>query len=203
MSDENGQVQKAAKKAMSYQNGKIYKVVNDLNDFVYIGSTTQPLPKRWGLHKSASQKKSNKFYDAVRELGSEHFRIVLIENFPCGSRAELEAREYSVQKNSDATKLYNSIIGGKHPQDLCDRRSEAMKGEKNHFFARGGITHDERKCALSFRFRWSEDGQRCTKSFSYGTKRSKEMAYMAALAEQERVYPLKNSDYLAELPCDL
>ena len=36
---------------MDYKNGKIYKIVSDLTDKIYIGSTTQPLYKRHSKHK--------------------------------------------------------------------------------------------------------------------------------------------------------
>ena len=38
-----------------YENGKIYKIVNDVDDDIYIGSTTQPLCKRFGDHKAMSK----------------------------------------------------------------------------------------------------------------------------------------------------
>ena len=35
----------------NYQNGKIYKIINDENDLVYYGSTTVPLWQRIGNHR--------------------------------------------------------------------------------------------------------------------------------------------------------
>ena len=31
---------------MDYKNGKIYQILNNVNDDVYVGSTTQPLCKK-------------------------------------------------------------------------------------------------------------------------------------------------------------
>ena len=39
---------------MDYKNGKIYQILNNINDEVYVGSTIQPLSKRFYCHKSQS-----------------------------------------------------------------------------------------------------------------------------------------------------
>ena len=38
-----------------YNNGKIYKIVSDSTDKIYVGSTTQPLSKRHYEHKKNFQ----------------------------------------------------------------------------------------------------------------------------------------------------
>ncbi len=38
----------------NYQSGKIYKIVNDIDDRIYIGSTTYPLHKRLYKHKTSA-----------------------------------------------------------------------------------------------------------------------------------------------------
>jgi hypothetical protein len=43
-------------KINKYHNGKIYKLVNDVDDKVYIGSTCQPLYKRLYEHKNDCKK---------------------------------------------------------------------------------------------------------------------------------------------------
>ena len=40
---------------MDYKNGKIYQILNNVNDAVYVGSTTQPLCKRLYNHKQNSK----------------------------------------------------------------------------------------------------------------------------------------------------
>ena len=40
---------------MGYNNGKIYQILNNINDEVYVGSTIQPLCKRLYKHKSNSR----------------------------------------------------------------------------------------------------------------------------------------------------
>ena len=38
------------KKMNKYEHSKIYKIVNDVDDMVYVGSTIKPLDKRWLTH---------------------------------------------------------------------------------------------------------------------------------------------------------
>lgn len=78
-----------------YEHGKIYKLVNDIDDDIYVGSTHHPLVKRLSLHRShAKGKRRNcKVYGHLNEVGLENVRIELIEEYPCTCRKELEDRE--------------------------------------------------------------------------------------------------------------
>ncbi len=81
-----------------YQRGKIYKIVCDICDEIYVGSTTEPtLAKRLGNHRTDSrqeEKKSKPLFQHVASHGGwANFRIVLVENFPCNSKDELCQRE--------------------------------------------------------------------------------------------------------------
>lgn len=78
-----------------YSKGKIYKIENDIDDEVYIGSTVQPLCERWGGHKREinRNKYKCKLYQKIREYGVEHFKIVLVEEYPCDNVEQLKAKE--------------------------------------------------------------------------------------------------------------
>ena len=81
-----------------YQKGKIYKLVSDHTDEIYIGSTIQKLCKRLGTHakdckvKNCSSKK-------LFELGK--VKIILIENYPCNSKEELLKHERNYIETMD------------------------------------------------------------------------------------------------------
>jgi hypothetical protein len=77
---------------VNYQNGKVYKIINEKNEIVYIGSTTQELLcDRYKTHKHKAP----------------NHKIILIENYPCNSRQELCMREQQViEENND---LLNEI----------------------------------------------------------------------------------------------
>ena len=61
-----------------YSKGKIYKITNDYNDYVYIGSTCDTLSKNFSKHKTESKSRNNPLYKLMNEIGFERFRIELI-----------------------------------------------------------------------------------------------------------------------------
>ena len=70
-----------------YQNGKIYKLVCDNSPLVYYGSTYRKLFDRLASHKYNKSCCSRELFE------KGNVSIHLIENYPCNSRKELEARE--------------------------------------------------------------------------------------------------------------
>jgi hypothetical protein len=85
---------------VNYQNAKIYKIITDLSDKVYIGSTTKKyLSQRLQGHRDDYikwQKHKINHVSSIElfeEFGFENCRIVLIENYPCNSKDELISRE--------------------------------------------------------------------------------------------------------------
>lgn len=81
-----------------YENGKIYKIVCNLTNNVYIGSTCEPtLAKRLGKHKSnykdylAGKSKGNN--SVFKILENNDYNIILLEKFPSKSKDELLSRE--------------------------------------------------------------------------------------------------------------
>ena len=110
-----------------FTDGEIYTVVNDLNDTIYVGSTTVYLPRRMMDHSKKALTGTTDFYVAMRTLGRKHFRIVSHHLFPCKSRAELVAEE---MRTLDAfikagRSVYNSIIAGKHSSKTIAKMSAA------------------------------------------------------------------------------
>lgn len=122
---------------MSHQNGKIYKIINDVNDKIYIGSTKQTLSQRMTGHRKDSKTRTTPFYSVVNEIGIHHFKIILIKPFPCNSKAELEAEEYRVMKElkEQGEELYNFMLGTKESHPMFGRT-----GESHPMF---GKTHSE------------------------------------------------------------
>jgi hypothetical protein len=84
----------ATKSDNRYQNGKIYKLVNNVDDEIYVGSTCLPLYKRLSNHRyDAKKEKMKNTYKHLNNIGWESVKIILIENYPCDSKDELLARE--------------------------------------------------------------------------------------------------------------
>lgn len=71
-----------------YHNGKIYKIITDNSDKIYIGSCCMDLRKRLYDHKQNKKKCSS---DIIINLGN--YDIILIEKYPCEDNEELRMRE--------------------------------------------------------------------------------------------------------------
>jgi hypothetical protein len=69
---------------------KIYKIVNTINDDIYVGSTKNELRVRWQGHKCYAKKipDCNGLYQMMNEYSFENFRIVLIETVECENKEE-------------------------------------------------------------------------------------------------------------------
>ena len=65
---------------INYQEGKIYKIYNSINDDIYVGSTTLKLCERMRDHRKNYRAKNTSLYKAFREHGVGNFHIELIEN---------------------------------------------------------------------------------------------------------------------------
>ena len=66
---------------INYSSGKVYKIINENNEIVYIGSTAQEL--LCNRYKNHTHKAPN-------------HKIILIENYACNSRQELCMREQQI-----------------------------------------------------------------------------------------------------------
>ena len=61
--------------------GYIYKIINDVNDKVYIGQTVRTIETRWIQHKSSTKTKSDNLaiHNAMNKYGIENFDIYEID----------------------------------------------------------------------------------------------------------------------------
>lgn len=100
--------------------GYIYKIVNDVNDKIYIGQTTTTLKQRMNSHLYQSRKnKSNSvLYSAIQKYGEDHFSIISIQSYTAESKNELvnilnkEEIYYIHEFNSLLPNGYNLSHGG-------------------------------------------------------------------------------------------
>ena len=85
---------------VNYQNGRIYKLVNDIDDKIYVGSTTTSLSQRKSAHVTLSRKKTNRaVYKHFNDIGWNRVSIILIEKYSCEDKEELLKRErYWIEK---------------------------------------------------------------------------------------------------------
>jgi hypothetical protein len=58
-----------------YLNGKINKIVNDVDNLIYVGSTIRPLNRRFTGHKCDAKLHPNiKLYQHFKKYGIEHLK---------------------------------------------------------------------------------------------------------------------------------
>jgi len=77
-----------------YSNAKIYRLVNSVDSEEYVGSTCGKLSKRKSDHKTdAKRKPSRRVYQHLNEVGWDNVDIVLVEEYPCENKNQLERRE--------------------------------------------------------------------------------------------------------------
>jgi len=82
-----------------YNHSKIYKIISDNSDRIYIGSTTLPLPKRLASHKydytdHLNNPRENKgLVSSFNILSLDNVSIILLEEVNCENKEQLRARE--------------------------------------------------------------------------------------------------------------
>lgn len=76
-----------------YEDGKIYRLIC-IDGRYYYGSTTQKLNLRFNAHKqSGKTSPDTQVYKYINMIGWKNVEIELVEDFPCETKQELNARE--------------------------------------------------------------------------------------------------------------
>ena len=102
----------------NYQEGKIYKIYNTINDDIYVGSTSLKLCERMRDHRRTikhHRKQHLPLYNAFREHGIDNFFIELIEKYPCNDVEELRQKEGEYIINMKPT--LNTRVPGRSDKD--------------------------------------------------------------------------------------
>ena len=98
---------------VNYENGKIYKVVDNTNGSIYIGATCKPrLSSRLSQHKNAYKKfLDNKLKNTLVNdiIKNGNCSIFLITNYSCNTKDEIIARKQEIINELECINK-NSII---------------------------------------------------------------------------------------------
>ncbi len=117
-----------------YLDGKIYKLVNLINDEIYIGSTCNYLRVRKQQHKCGIGKCKKNLYRKLREMKvkKNDIDLILIEDYPCENRFELHKRErYWIEKLN--AKLNNDIPTGTIKEWYKKNENKIKVKRKNYY----------------------------------------------------------------------
>jgi len=116
------------KNTNKYTKGKIYKIVCDTTGLTYIGSTIQGLSSRISGHradyKSYLNKKRTNYVTSFDILKNNNYKIILIENFPCNSKEELEREE---RKYIETMDCINKVIPTRTDKEYKENNKERIK----------------------------------------------------------------------------
>ena len=111
-----------------YKNGKIYTIRYKNDDsLIYVGSTVQPLYKRFSRHKSDSKNPENEnrqLYIKMNETDINDWYIELFEDCPCERKEHLLQREGQVIREIGTL---NKIISGRTRKDWREDNKEKTK----------------------------------------------------------------------------
>jgi len=90
-----------------YKNGKIYKIVCNITNEVYIGSTKAYLTERMSKHRN-----ENNTHDCIskRIIDRGDYTPSLIENYPCRNKNELRWRERYYMETMECINTTRPII---------------------------------------------------------------------------------------------
>lgn len=118
----------------------VYKILNDVNDKVYIGQTTESLENRFKRHCGYQIKDGTYFHRAIKKYGASHFHIELVKE--CFSQEELNEEEYKAISSYPKSSLYNTkyekgkcggdtLSNNPNKKLIAKKLSESKIGEKN------------------------------------------------------------------------
>ena len=117
-----------------FSKGKIYKITNDYNDDVYVGSTCNTLGRRFSVHKADMKKdkyKNRLIYILMNDIGFERFRIQLIIDYPCEDQYQL------TQKEGEYIRLFGTLnkkIEGRTPKEYRETNKENLLKMKQEYY---------------------------------------------------------------------
>jgi hypothetical protein len=113
---------------VNYNLGKIYKIIDNTTDNIYIGSTCEPtLARRLAGHvatyKGYLQGKTT-YLTSFQILKNDNYNIILIEQCVCNNRDELLAKERFHIEN---TKCVNKVIPRRSNKEYYNDNIEKIK----------------------------------------------------------------------------
>ena len=110
-----------------YNNSKIYKIVCNITNEVYYGSTIKTLNNRLSNHKSS---KNNTTSRIIIKRGD--YKIELVENYPCTCKAKLHKREGYYQLNYPC--INKSIAGRTYAEWVKTDRGKESRNKSRKLY---------------------------------------------------------------------
>ncbi len=108
----------------------------DDNHFKYVGSTIQPLYKRWNDYKTKCNNETSKHYNRylyvkMRELGINKFYIELYEDCSCKNKEKLNRKEGKIIRQIGTL---NPNIAGRTEKEYYDENKSTILEKKKEYY---------------------------------------------------------------------
>jgi len=149
------------KKLDFYKNGKIYRIVCNETGLQYIGSTCKTLKQRLQQHKSSYKAYNDgkvNYITSFKILENNNYDIVLIEDFPCERKEQLNARERfyidsltCVNKNSP--NKFNELGKVKYAKEYYNDNKDKILDQKMIYY------NDNKDKILNYQKEYREDNK--------------------------------------------
>jgi proline racemase len=118
--------------------GYVYRIVNDIDDEIYVGSTSQSLQNRFAGHVFAmTEGATHRLAEKMRNMGVANFHIELLQNVHYSNVTELRHAENEAIKTLAPTLNHRSALGrnmevrvaylkARHLQQYAEKREEII-----------------------------------------------------------------------------
>ena len=139
------------------EHAKVYKIINDVSDKIYVGSSTYyRLCERMNIHRQQSKdttgRRNSKLYLYMREIGVEHFKIELIEKCDCKTKEELKPELNMFRANSDPDPTnYFKKYHETHREERNKKSNENYHANKEYYLEKQKEYREENKEEISKR----------------------------------------------------
>jgi len=148
---------------VNYQDGKIYKIVDNTNGNIYVGSTTQKylsrrLAKHRGHYKEFLKGTGGKClsFDIIK---NGDYKIILICSYPCNNNDELRKKEQEYIDEYDCVNKFRAYNSKKDKKNYNDKyyelkKEEHLKYKKEYYILNKEKILRDRKILSEYQVSW-------------------------------------------------
>jgi len=119
---------------IDYTHSKIYKIIDNTNGNIYIGSTTQSLSQRLGHHTRNYKNYCNGKYNFVSSfdiIKNMSYEIILIEEVNCNNKEQLHKIE---REHIEANECVNLNIPSRTKKEYRDENKDKITENNKEYY---------------------------------------------------------------------
>ena len=184
-----------------YSHGKIYKLCSDVDEYFYIGSTTNGLPQRLGRHRSdAIRAPDRRVYKHFNVIGLDNMKIILIEKCSVNDKAELlRCEDQHIRQHFNNALCLNIRKAVANPDDYKANKAEYDKiyrqdnKEYKDFYAEIYRENNRDQRLQYFKDRYEGNKEQILQKMVGYRERNSEL-----IKERKKQYHIRNIDTIHE-----